>query len=546
MDIDVRDVGPAPLLAALGRQLGIVQAINETVEWDEKQCFIDPGTHTLAMVIDILLGRSPLYLVEKHYAEMDVELIFGKGYKSSDFNDDALARTLDKIYAAGAKKVFCHTALKALLKEELPLDTLHADTTARLVYGDYPLEKGLNITFGYNKERRRDLKQFKIGLVTNALGYPLLGEILDGNLDDKSWNRLLLSSLPEHFTPEKLKNLTYVADSAFVTDKNLLLAEKLGLKFISRLPATYDLVEELTLKAFGDDNWLHLGQLAEGKDKALYRLTEYLRQIGDQYYRFLVVHSSQLDKRKLRKLDNQVKREQKELEKEITFLKAKQFACRPDAEAALASFIKEHKSSLFKMSGTVDLIEVPEKRSKPGRPQKGELKSYHSCYSVTVTITLDQGCYDKLKEKLSCFVIITNHKDLSAVEILNEYRNQTVVENRFKFIKDPIYIGPLNIKRNDRLEALCYVALIALALYMILQIRVRKAMLTETEPIMLAGKKKSFEPTAKKVLDLFAAIKIIWLNDGTSIERQLPKRYKELTRLLKMAGFDFDIFTSPP
>ncbi len=546
MDIDVRDVGPAPLLAALGRQLGIVQAVNETVEWDEKQCFIDPGTHTLAMVIDILLGRSPLYLVEKHYAEMDVELIFGKGYKSSDFNDDALARTLDKIHAAGAKKVFCHTALKALLKEELPFDTLHADTTAKMVYGDYPLEKGLNITFGYNKERRIDLKQFKIGLVTNAQGYPLLGEILDGNLDDKSWNRFLLSSLPEHFTPEKLQTLTYVADSAFVTDKNLLLAEKLGLKFISRLPATYDLVEALTLKAFSENNWSNLGQLAEGKDKAYYRLTEYLEQIDSKSYRFLVVHSSTLDKRKLKKLDNRVKSEQKELEKEIATLGAKQFACRPDAEAALDCFIKELGGGLFKITGTVDLIEIPEKRLKKGRPPKDEQRVYQSCYQVTVTVTLDQGYYDKLKEKLSCFVIITNHQTLGAVEVLSEYRNQAVVENRFKFIKDPVFIGPLNIKRSDRLEALCYVALIALALYMILQIRVRKVLSTETEPIMLVGEKKSFAPTAKKVLDLFAAIKIIWLNDGTTIERQLPKRYRELTRVLKMAGFDFDIFTSPP
>lgn len=546
MDIDVRDVGPAPLLAALGRELGIIEAINETVEWDEKQCFIDPGTHTLAMVIDILLGRSPLYLVEKHYGEMDVELIFGKGFKSSDFNDDALARTLDKIYAAGAKKVFCHAALKALLKEELPFDTLHADTTARLVYGDYPFEKGLNITPGYNKERRRDLKQFKIGLVTNAQGYPLLGEILDGNLDDKSWNRLLLSSLPEHFTPEKLKTLTYVADSAFVTDKNLLLAEKLDLKFVSRLPATYDLVEQLTLKAFSDDKWANLGQLAEGKDKALYRLTEYPGQIGEQCYRFLVVHSSQLDKRKLRKIDNRVKVEQKELEKEVAAIGAKQFACRPDAEAALESFIKEHKGGLFKITGTVDLIEISAKRLKKGRPPKDEQRVYQSCYQMTVTVTLDQGYYDKLKEKLSCFVIITNHPDLSPEEILTEYRNQTVVENRFKFIKDPIFIGPLNIKRNDRLEALCYVALIALTLYMVLQIRVRKALATETEPIVLAGKKKSFAPTAKKVLDLFAAIKIIWLNDGTTTQRQVPKRYRELTRVLKMAGFDFDIFTSPP
>lgn len=62
--------------------------------------------------------------MEKHYAGVDVELIFGKGYKSSGFNNDALARTLDKIHAVGAKKVFCHVALKVLLQEELPLGIL--------------------------------------------------------------------------------------------------------------------------------------------------------------------------------------------------------------------------------------------------------------------------------------------------------------------------------------------------------------------------------------------------------------------------------------
>lgn len=44
---------------------------------------------------------------------------------------------------------------------------------------------------------------------------------------------------------------------------------------------------------------------------------------------------------------------------------------------------------------------------------------------------------------------------------------------------------------------------------------------------------------------LFSPIKIIWLSDGKIFERQLPKRYRELTRLLKIAGFDFDIFTAP-
>lgn len=546
MDIDVRDAGPAPLIAALGRELGIVEAINDTVEWDERQCFVDPGTHTLAMIIDILLGRSPLYLVEKNYAEMDVELIFGKGFKSSDFNDDALARTLDKIFTAGAKKVFCHASLQALLKEKLNSETLHADTTAKLVYGDYPVEKGLNITFGYNKECRRNLKQFKIGLVTNSDGYPMSGDILDGNLDDKSWNKMLLKALPEHFTLEKLKTLTYVADSAFVTKTNLGLTEKMGLKFISRLPATYDLVENLIHRAFADNEWQDLGQLAKGQNKASYQLKEYRDDLHNQQYRFLVVHSSQLDRRKLRKLDNKIKREQQTLEKNILKLEGKQFACRPDAEAALRDFKKEHRCSLFTVTGSVEPIVIPKKRSGPGRPPKNESRIYHEHYQVTATIELDQDCYEKAKEKLSCFVLISNHPDLSAKEILIEYRNQSVVENRFKFIKDPIYIGPLHIKRKDRLEALCYVALIALALYMILQLRVRNALKNESEPIILAGRKKSFEPTANKILELFAPIKVLWSNDGQSMERQLPQRYSKLRRVLGMAGFGLDIFTSPP
>jgi transposase len=78
--------------------------------------------------------------------------------------------------------------------------------------------------------------------------------------------------------------------------------------------------------------------------------------------------------------------------------------------------------------------------------------------------------------------------------------HQTVVDSRFKFIKDPIFIGPLNIKRKDRLEALYYVALIALALYMILQVRVNRPLSNESEPVMLAGKNKKFRTNGQQGL----------------------------------------------
>ncbi len=103
------------------------------------------------------------------------------------------------------------------------------------------------------------MKQYKIGLVVNEDGFPVIGDILDGNLDDKTWNKQLLSSLPEHFNLEELKEIIYVADSALVTEDNLrVMADKLN--FISRLPETFNLAAELARKAFRKNEWLHLGQ----------------------------------------------------------------------------------------------------------------------------------------------------------------------------------------------------------------------------------------------------------------------------------------------
>ncbi|GEM_PF-5479808 len=42
-----------------------------------------------------------------------MELLFGPGIEPNHFNDDALGSTLDKIYAAGPKKVFSAVSLKA-------------------------------------------------------------------------------------------------------------------------------------------------------------------------------------------------------------------------------------------------------------------------------------------------------------------------------------------------------------------------------------------------------------------------------------------------
>ena len=79
--------------------------------------------------------QSPQVLRRK-----DTEIFFGKGVKPSYLNDDALARTLDKLYDANPKKVFSTLALQALMHENIDTKVLHGDTTARLLYGEYEEE----------------------------------------------------------------------------------------------------------------------------------------------------------------------------------------------------------------------------------------------------------------------------------------------------------------------------------------------------------------------------------------------------------------------
>jgi len=543
---DIKETGPGPIISNICRQLGVRETINDVVPWDEKQCLLDPGTHVTALIINILCRRDPLYRVKDFYVDQDVELLFGPGVKPNNFNDDALGNTLDKIYAAGPKKVFSAVVLKAQLKEDINYRVLHGDTTARLVYGAYEQEEGLNITRGYNKEHRTDLKQFKVGLVVTEEGFPVFGEVLDGNLDDKTWNKQLLENLPKNFTLEQLKEIVYVADSALVTEDNL---KAMGddLQFISHLPETFNLASKLTQAAFARDRWIELGKLSPGKKSASYKVQEFKKELYGRQYRFLVVHSNHLDKRKLKGLNSRLKKQKMALEKAAQKMMKLTFACEADAKDALVRFLKDHKNDFYPLSGSVEKTTEKVKRKKPGRPAKDEKPKYREIYKVHVQVgELDEKAYKREKERLSCFVLISNiFHGYSSYELLKEYKEQSVVENRFKFVKHPLYVGPLWLRKNERLEAMSYVILMALAVYIVLQRRVRLALEKEDEPLKLTGDKKSFEPTGNKILELFKPVKIIYFKEGGIVKRFLPKRYFELSRALRMIGFEMDIFIKP-
>lgn len=249
--------GATSLIAAMADEIGLANVIDRCCEWDKSRCKISPGKAIEALAICILSDRKSLYRVEEFYEGKDVEALFGAGAAPHDFNDDVLGRSLDRLFAAGANRVLGEVISSALEKHDVTVGSTHFDTTSLSVYGEYEnqdRENAIGVVLGYSKDKRPDLKQIQFGIGVTSEGVLNYGEVLSGNSPDKTWNRKTLGKVKTLFPSEVLKDLIYVADYSLVTDYNLKGAGD-QVKFISRMPATYGLVDETIKKAWDSDLW---------------------------------------------------------------------------------------------------------------------------------------------------------------------------------------------------------------------------------------------------------------------------------------------------
>lgn len=551
-NIRVMEAGAAPLIAAMCDEIKLADTINQLVMWDDKQCKLSPGTRIEAIIINVLSARKPLYKIESFYEQQDPEVLLGKGVTADLLNDDALARALDKLGNATADNVYLAVALSAMKIHGVEIKSMHADTTSISVYGnDYSGEENdLSITFGFSKAHRPDLKQFLYGLIVNQEGIPFYGNPEDGNMNDKTWNKELLEQYKkiEKVMPELSKNKPlYVADSALITPTNLKLLNQQHIPFVSRLPNNYGLIEELKTWAFAEDHWQELGKLGKQKDAALYKIKGINARLYENEYRFIVVHSSALDKKKAATIDRNLKKVQDQYEKDCQDLDKKTFYCEADAVAFMQEFLKEHQHHCFSMKAQV--FEQKQVKRKRGRPAKDDRPKTETFYRVGAQIaSVNDHEISRIKEIASSFVLISNatneNKSLNDKDLLREYKEQIRVENAFRFLKDPVYADGIYLKKPHRVMALGYVFLMALLIYSLLQRRVRQNMLKEKEPIWTNGKKRTMEPTANTVLEILKSINIVLISTSSGVERAVADNQLDgrVLRLLSLAGFSDRIY----
>ena len=564
-------VGAAPLVAALCRELGIPQLIDQEATWDKDRSILSPGERIMALIINLLCEeRRPLYKVHDAFEKLDTELLFGEGIRSDHLNDDCLGRGLDAFYRIGPSRILRQVALSLRLKEAMDLPFVHFDTTTRVLYGAYGFEgaeedpldrlfspppvlppsplgrRPVQPAYGHSKDHRPDLKQITLALAVDRHGLPLLGSIKDGNASDKVSNLETLEEILEFFPQELRDSLVYIADSALVSEKNLAWMSRENMRFLSLLPGTFAANGEVREKAWDENAWEDLGALLEQKDAATYRASEQSTVIGGLSYRLIVYHSSTLDKRKSRSLLSSLTQEKAALEKAARELGKTPFFCEHDAQAAGEAFCRLKKSRFFPLSFTVETKTVKEPRPGRGRPKKGELLPETSVFQVNVTVSgADAAALGQERDRKACFVLITNlpKETASARTILDEYKGQSSAEKVFgTIVKDPLVLDAFFLKKKERLEALGMVLLLAALVYMYVQYKMRQA----KEPFDRPPRGMMTKPTTREVLQQLSHVTVHRINNGPRLLQISPRYRNGVDQILRWTGVDPQVYLVPP
>jgi transposase len=514
--IEVYPVHHLPIIKAYADQLGLVGLINHYVP---TQMDVDAGTVVLGLVLDTLSGRSPLYRLEEFIAHQDTELLLGKALPVHAFNDDTVGRVLDRLYDMGTMKLFTACAVRAAAQFGLERRYVHFDTTSRSVWGDYQFAEEQDIpfqvTYGYSKDKRPDLKQFVLSTLCVDRAVPIWGKPEDGNASDKTLNTSLLSEIAHLLARYGVQPgaYIYIADAALVTEDNL--AALRDTLFITRFPATYSECGRVIAEAVAHNRWAEVGVLAQTpptkhRPGTFYKVAEGSVTLYGKAYRAVVVHSSSQDQRRQKHLEREFQASYATLEASVREAARQEYFCHADAEAAAAT-LRTLQSAYHGVE--VGVEERPQ--YGPGRPSPKQPRVVKTLrYGLQVTLRERSEVIARKSQETGCFVLLTNVPTTGemahrAEDVLRAYKEQHGIEQNYGFLKDPLIVNSLFLKKPERIEALGLVLLLALLVWRLVERTLRVHVETTKNPLTGWDKKATQKPTAFMMMTKFSAVMVI-------------------------------------
>ena len=135
-------------------------------------------------------------------------------------------------------------------------------------------------------------------------------------------------------------------------------------------------------------------------------------------------------------------------------------------------------------------------------------------YGLQVTLHERSEVIARKCQETGCFVLLTNVPTVGemahrAGDVLQAYKEQHGIEQNYGFLKDPLIVNSLFLKKPERIEALGLVLLLALLLWRLVERTLRVHVETTGNTLPGWDKKATQKPTAFMMMTKFAAVIVL-------------------------------------
>ena len=451
-----KSLGAIPVLFPIVRRLHVAQLINEYCSGAQE---VSHGTTVEILTLNRLMAPKPLYKVKEWMAETVLEDTLE--VSAGQMHDTRIGRTLDDLYPH-LDAIWQDIAVQAVLEYDIDLRFIHYDITSVYFEGEYTESE--RIDYGYSRDHRPDAKQVNLGVnVTSETGIPLGYRVLAGRTADSTTPlenlKALRALLDRPELAERQRDFLLVSDRAML-DREVIAAYA-GKQIRWLGPLNADGTWRDIMKSVSDEELeaqpLAYRPMNQPKEEPL-RYHGVLRSATIEYdgetmpIQVLVVKSRTKVKLDRDRRQTYLDRLTDRLEEIQGMLNTRRYKRRDYTWAQI-------------------------EKARRGNPAKGlvDIELSGEDGNLKLTFQLNQEKLARAEAMDGRYLLGTNDFDLSALEMLTRFKKQEVVERRIKVVKGPVRIRPMFLHKQERIEGLVFVAMLALLVYTILEMLCRRA-----------------------------------------------------------------------
>lgn len=338
------------------------------------------------------------------------------------------------------------------------MEVVFYDITTVSVEGEVELPGDLREE-GKSKDFEGTDRQYAVGVVQTADGFPVTHEVFRGNISETKTVKGIVTGLVKRFP---IRRLVFVADRAMISMDNL--AELEGIKLPDGRKVEYILAVPARRyrKMTEDLPQLHQKLMEEtrGSDR------EVVAEAEVDGRRLVVAHSPRIAKRARRM-------RAKRLVKALSM--ARELACKLNDQA---DGVKRRGRRLTDIGAKITLGQTLSKL---------KLTRFLQIETEDDVFWWDWNV-DEFKRDLELdgkLVLISNVRDLTAEQLVAQYKDLADIERGFRILKSQLEVGPVYHRLPDRIRAHTFICFLALVIQRALRHRLRQSALDLSPEEML-------------------------------------------------------------